>query len=106
MNGHTKLIGYIIAILLAVASLYTYGVMANVVTRFSDGNNQLKDPFRDLILIDNQKYRILYEIVNWLPFAMSILCAVIQLYLALVRKKNFVIDALFAESISMLLKGI
>jgi hypothetical protein len=37
---------------------------------------------------------------------MSILCAIIQLYLALIRKKNFVIDALFAESISMLLKGI
>jgi hypothetical protein len=37
MNGHTKLIGYIIALLIAVASLYTFGVMSNVVTRFSNG---------------------------------------------------------------------
>ena len=88
-------------------SLWAFAVLSNIVTGMAHNLKfQLDDTIRDQILIDNQKHDQLFTFVNILPFVITGLYILIQIIDLSITKKEFVIDAMFAESISMIFKGI
>lgn len=88
-------------------SLWAFAVLSNIVTGMTHGMKyQLNDTIRDHIFIDNQKHDDLFSFVNLLPFVITGLYILVQLIDLKITGKEFIIDAMFAESISMLLKGI
>lgn len=100
------LLGYLLQIILTCICLFIYAISSNVVTHYTTSDYQLKDPLRDLIKLDNQKYHLFYDIVYTIPFAAMILCAIILISQFVLKKRDFIMDAFFCESISMTLKGL
>lgn len=104
-----KLAFYLGPFVAMISSLYIFAILSNIVTSMSQNHKyQLNDPVRNLILIDNIKYSGLYTVVNLLPFVICGLYVVIQGIILMVarNKVDVLIEAMFAESVSMLMKGI
>ncbi len=88
-------------------SFWTFAVLSNIVTGMAHTMKyQLNDVIRDFIYIDNQSNDSLFTFVNLFPFLITGLYILVQLIDLIITKKEYVIDAMFAESVSMILKGI
>lgn len=100
------IISYSIPLIFMICSLWLFAVLSNIVTGMTHTSNyQLNDNIRNLIQIDNQAYPNLFECVNLLPFVVTILYLVVQIIDYKFTHTEFIIDAMFTEAISMILKG-
>lgn len=98
---------YFLPFVIMGLSFWAFAVLSNIVTgKAYVLNHRLDDVIRDVIYIDNQVHDSLFTFVNILPFVITGLYILIQLVDLKITKKEFFIDAMFTESISMILKGI
>jgi hypothetical protein len=107
-----KTLPYMGAIVILICCLYIFSISSNVTTLLSQQNYQTDQQLYDTIGVafstDNRNHPELFNLIYHLPFAMTILFIVVQTVDLIITKgrREFIIEAIFAESISMLLKGL
>lgn len=98
---------YLLSLIILIIDLYIFAILSNITTGYSKKYEiRLYDPLTDIIGLDNEEYTGLYRLTDLLPFIITIISVIINIYYAIKNTNDYIIEAIFCETITMFLKGI